>query len=567
MNKHEENTLLYRHGLADGAQDDPRRCVYLEPKAILWTSEQGVTNVNALLQPHPVQVALHNTDCCVLRAVGAPASVLLDYGQELSGGLTLGIGALSGADEVTLRVRFGESASEAMSDVGGAGGATNDHACRDWTVRSCFLSTMNIAETGFRFVRIDLLTEGASVQVCFAKARFVFRDLPYLGSFSCDDALLNRIWETGAYTVHLNMQNYIWDGVKRDRLVWIGDLHPETSTIQAVFGDTSVIRESLDLVTEQTPADEWMNDFPSYSMWWIIIQNDYYHYCGDRAYLAKQLPYLKTLFRNLSAQIAPNGQDISPNRFLDWPTRGHDDAVDAGIQALHILAAQASAEIFAELGESELAKQAEADCARLREFAVKCDGFKQSAAMAVLAGLLDAEQTNEAVLKNGGAAGMSTFMGYYILLAMAKAGDYTGALKMIREYWGGMLKLGATSFWEDFDIDWMQNAAPIDRLPREGEIDVHASYGRFCYTGYRHSLCHGWASGPTAWLSRYVLGVAFLEAGGKKVRIQPHLGDLNWVEGTYPTPYGVIRLRHEKCADGSVKTTVQAPDEIEILYA
>ena len=28
-----------------------------------------------------------------------------------------------------------------------------------------------------------------------------------------------------------NIQNYIWDGIKRDRLVWIGDIHPEASTV------------------------------------------------------------------------------------------------------------------------------------------------------------------------------------------------------------------------------------------------------------------------------------------------------------------------------------------------
>ena len=102
------------------------------------------------------------------------------------------------------------------------------------------------------------------MQFCAAKAILLYRDIPYLGSFSCSDPLLNRIWETGAYTVHLNMQQYIWDGVKRDRLVWIGDLHPELSTIQAVFGDQQVIRDSLDLVTSQTPADQWMNDIPTY---------------------------------------------------------------------------------------------------------------------------------------------------------------------------------------------------------------------------------------------------------------------------------------------------------------
>lgn len=41
-------------------------------------------------------------------------------------------------------------------------------------------------------------------------------------------------------------------------------------------------------------------------------------------------------------------------------------------------------------------------------------------------------------------------MGYYILTARAMAGDYEGCLEAIREYWGGMLSLGATTFWEDF---------------------------------------------------------------------------------------------------------------------
>lgn len=54
---------------------------------------------------------------------------------------------------------------------------------------------------------------------------FIFRDIPYLGSFTCDDSLLNEIWKTAAWTVHLNMQNYLWDGIKRDRLAWQGDLH------------------------------------------------------------------------------------------------------------------------------------------------------------------------------------------------------------------------------------------------------------------------------------------------------------------------------------------------------
>jgi len=42
------------------------------------------------------------------------------------------------------------------------------------------------------------------------------------------------------------------------------------------------------------------------------------------------------------------------------------------------------------------------------------------------------------------------FYGYYMLNARAEAGDYQGAMDNIREYWGSMLDLGATTFWEDF---------------------------------------------------------------------------------------------------------------------
>ena len=182
-----------------------------------------------------------------------------------------------------------------------------------------------------------------------------------------------------------------------------------------------------------------------------------------------------------------------------------------------------------------------------------------------LAGLMKAEKADKEVLSVGGAKNFSTFYGYYMLEAMAKAGNYQGAMDIISEYWGAMLDLGATTFWEDFNIDWMENAARIDELVPEGKVDVHSSYGGYCYVGFRHSFCHGWASGPTAWLSRYVLGVQVLEPGCRKVKIEPHLGNLNRVEGSFPTPQGVIHIKHEKGADGKIRSDIQAPDGVEIV--
>ena len=150
-------------------------------------------------------------------------------------------------------------------------------------------------------------------------------------------------------------------------------------------------------------------------------------------------------------------------------------------------------------------------------------------------------------------------MGYYLLEALAAAGDYTDALQCIRAYWGRMLDLGATTFWEDFNYTDGLDAAPIDAVVPEGKFDIHADGGAWCYVGLRHSLCHGWASGPTPWLSRHVLGIEPVGTGFRQVRIEPHLGDLEWAEGTFPTPYGVIEVSHRKGADGKVVTKAKLP--------
>ena len=68
-------------------------------------------------------------------------------------------------------------------------------------------------------------------------------------------------------------------------------------------------------------------------------------------------------------------------------------------------------------------------------------------------------------------------------------------------------------------------------------------------------------------MSNHVLGVEILEPGCAKVRVTPHLGNLQWAEGTFPTPYGEVQIRHEKQADGTIRSQIQAPEEVKILQA
>ena len=149
------------------------------------------------------------------------------------------------------------------------------------------------------------------------------------------------------------------------------------------------------------------------------------------------------------------------------------------------------------------------------------------------------------------------------LEALARSGHYSEAMDLISDYWGRMLDLGATTFWEDFNYVDARNAARIDEPVPDGKFDIHADGGAWCYVGLRHSFCHGWASGPTAWLSEHVLGVEPVEPGFRQVRIEPHLGNLEWAEGTVSTPQGIILVRHEKQSDGRVKTTAKLPKGVK----
>jgi hypothetical protein len=62
-----------------------------------------------------------------------------------------------------------------------------------------------------------------------------------------------------------------------------------------------------------------------------------------------------------------------------------------------------------------------------------------------------------------------------------------------------------------------------------------------------------------------VLGVKVIAPGCKVIKIEPHLGDLTFAEGTYPTPFGIVKIKHVKQGNGKVKTTVDAPAGIKII--
>lgn len=359
--------LLFAGNIPARGQD-PLTTAYITPVRVMWT-EGEVNNAHYLLEDFSGQVSVTSPRYATLSNRGGRRSaLLLDYGKEYQGGIEIAAAMRGDQKPARVRVRYGESVSEAMSD--GDTTATNDHAIRDFIVDVPWVGTVRVGESGFRFVRLELLEDDYDLNLAAVRTVFRYRDIPYLGTFNSDDSALDEIFRTGAYTVHLNMQNFLWDGIKRDRLVWVGDMHPEVMCINNVFGDNEVVRRSLDFARDDTPLPGWMNGMCSYSLWWIMIHKDYYLYQGDRNYLLEQMPYMRKLVAQIIGHLDGKSENFKGGtRFLDWPTSEMPEVIHAGLQAMAVMSLDAARQIAVWTGDGQMEKICTEAVAELREYA------------------------------------------------------------------------------------------------------------------------------------------------------------------------------------------------------
>ena len=548
----------------------------LRPQKILIAGN-GVQNPEHLLSASEIQNGFFSTDVTVLtNQDGKNPTLLLDFGKEIHGGIKFITAACSSADGKRIRVTFGESVGEAMRDNFNGNGFS-DHSVHQAAVKLPQSGDFEFGNTGFRFVRIELTDADSLIEIISIYGVFVHRDIEFKGKFECSDSLINDIYDTAAHTCFLNMQTYLWDGIKRDRVVWAGDMHPHIMALRTVFGNDPIVRESLKHVAGKYPPSAFPNGMVTYGMWWVMSLYDWYQYSGDKKLLDELADYLKSLLLSFANLINPDGSDslgsVRRGYFFDWPTFEKPEAA-AGVRALLSRALTAGAELCKILNENNLEEVCREKAKALNLYTAShinkntytdknsWEKSKQAAAMMFLAGQLDKKRVaNVLAYKNG--YGLSVYMGYYILTAAAQSSGINIAAAMMKEYFGGMISAGATSFWEDFDVDWLKPGATIERVLQPGEYDIHGDNGAHCYESHRHSLCHAWGSGVAAFIAENILGVQILKPGCNEIRIAPQLGDLEWARGVYPTPHGNVNIEHIK-ENGKISTKITAPDEIEI---
>jgi hypothetical protein len=144
---------------------------------------------------------------------------------------------------------------------------------------------------------------------------------------------------------------------------------------------------------------------------------------------------------------------------------------------------------------------------------------------------------------------ITPYYGSYVLDALGRIHHHDAALNWIREYWGGMIDEGATSFWEAYDPNW----------PRRSP---HLILQADDTAGYIVSLAHGWSSAPTYWLMQEVLGIQPTAPGFSQTTIRPDLVDLAWARGAEPTPHGLLKVDWKKDGDRGLNAAIDIPEGV-----
>ena len=151
--------------MALDSPESPLRERFLPPTRIVWQSDAGVTNADNLLLPKPGQAVLkESVPPCVLTTASKdhPAGIVFDFGVELQGYVELFTPMTKDHTPVPVRVRFGESVSEAMSDIGDRS-AENDHAsARSRSPRCLGWGKRRSAPAASVSVRIDAVDSRAA---------------------------------------------------------------------------------------------------------------------------------------------------------------------------------------------------------------------------------------------------------------------------------------------------------------------------------------------------------------------------------------------------------------------
>ncbi len=469
---------------------------------------------------------------------------LYDFGREVFGCLKL-----KGLEGGSADIYYGESREEALD--------TNH--CETLDSVNSYLTKYRLEPGIYRldskafryvFIKIPIETRYDDVVADSLTAPF---DAGHSGAFRCNDDELNNIWQVSARTLELTTQEFFMDGIKRDRWVWSGDAIQSYLMNYYLHFDTDCVKRTIRQLRGKDPVTAHVNTIMDYTFYWFISIKQYYDYTGDEDFVREMWPRMVTLMDYVLSRTNTDGMaEGRPDDwiFVDWTDFPmHKRGTLCFEQLLFLKALETMAECAVRFSLTATRNYAAlADSLRkavkdtfwsdahhaylhaMEDGSLNTQITKFPNMFAILYGLATPEEQRlitRHVMLNADVPPITTpYMRFYELEALCRMGLQDRVLKEMKDYWGGMLRLGATTFWEKYN-------------PEEQGTQHLAMYGR----PYGKSLCHAWGASPLYIVGKYFLGVRPTKAGYEEFEVQPVLGGLEWMEGSVPTPFGMIRVK------------------------
>ncbi len=399
-----------------------------------------------------------------------------------------------------------------------------------------------------------------------------------IGSFSCSDGRLDKIWQISTRTLKLCMEDTFTDCPLYEQTHWVGDARNESLIAYPVFGSTDLAQhciwqtaqsmEYFPMAGCQVPSG-WDCLLPAWSFLWGISTWDYYWYTGDKDYLRAIYPYA---IKNLKgAEKYVNDQGLFSASFwnlFDWSgidqgpkTVLHNSlfmvgAIDAALKEAKALGDDTDVAWLTGLRQKLVTGSNRLWNERKRAYvdSIHDDGKLSDSICqhtSILALLYDIVEKDKNVLARWNLLDPpvdmvrigSPFAMLYLYEAFEKIGQEDQTIKQIYRHYLPMLETGATTVWESFPT----GTTGSDGFPTR-------------------SHCHAWSSAPSYFLNRIILGLKATEPGGTAYQLSPRLNGLTWARGTMATAQGPITVSW-KVSSNTLTVEYTAPEGVKIDFA
>ena len=330
--------------------------------------------------------------------------------------------------------------------------------------------------------------------------------------------LVRRINEAGVTTLRNCMQTVYEDGPKRDQRLWIGDMYLQALANRYSFRNDALTRRCLylfaalaredgvlfaDVIEDPVPHPQYGTYITPYALLWNVTLADYLTDTGDRTTAEDLFPVTLVQIREGLSFVGDDGL-FDVHKKPSWLFIDHRAGLDvsASMQGVVIFALQRTYDLACALGREKEAAAYPALIKRMtkaarnslydRKRGVVVSGPDaqvsiMSQAWLVIAGVLSPKEGARAIrtaLRTEGCVMPGTPYGtHYLVEAMLRCGMDGEARAYVEDYWGGMIRKGADTFWEAYD--------PTD--------DLYSPYGFHPL----NSACHAWSCTPVYFIHKY----------------------------------------------------------------